>query len=200
MRRFLLFFLFGCLIFTGCRETSTPPKVIAGWYGDHLQVAFHPVSKEWSAIYHDADSPADTCQIYLVGKLLGPKANLISWKLDKRKNKAFGIIQYEADNQLSIVLEAEINACQKALGFNLDETRTFRLTEAMPWIRIQSVKRATAYLLNEAKGIDTLEALHRYDIVRTINQREDWVQVSVPKDSSEVIGWLPVAHLRRFPG
>ncbi|MEO1436845.1 MAG: hypothetical protein AAFV80_15005, partial [Bacteroidota bacterium] len=190
----------GSLLLTGCTASEVAPNVPSGWYGDQLQVAFHPVSKELSAIYFDQELSGDTCQIYLVGKLLGPKANLISWPLEKRKYKSFGIIRYETEGQLSMILEADLSACHEKVGFQLDQPQHFKLSDPAPWIRIQSVKRASTALLDKANGTDTLKMLQRYDIVRTLQQQEDWVQVSVPVDSSESIGWLPVAHLRRFPG
>ncbi|MEM6725827.1 MAG: hypothetical protein AAF598_17430 [Bacteroidota bacterium] len=200
MFRTLPLFLFGILLISACRESTIAPKVPSGWYGEHLQVAFHPVSKELSAIYSNPAIERDSCPIYLVGKMLGPKANLISWQVDKRKHKAFGIVQYEENGQLSIVLEADLNPCHEVQGFEQDHIRTFQLSEAESWIRIQTVKRASTVLRAAPNSTDSLLTLQRYDIVRTLQQQADWVQVSVPGDSIETLGWLPIAHLRRFPG
>lgn len=198
MKGLILFICFSsCLC--ACKLTSPQsPKIQAGQYSDFLEIAFHPESKELSASFN---FPEDSCKIYLVGKLLEPKANLISWEIRKRGKKVFGILEARGEDELSIRFETDLLPCHLAAGFKANETRVFSLIEPKPWIRIQSVKRkqTTLFKLADIRS-DSLTSLNRYQVLRTLKEHKDWLEVSLQNQPDSLSGWVKANHLIRFPG
>ncbi len=193
-----MLFLLLIILSTACQETNIPPPA-AGQYGKHVILAYNESTQEISGIYKDeinTEETGDSCYFYFVGKLAGPKTNIISWRIGHRLDEVFGVLEIRDSTSFHFSLEkAHIN-CSAVQDFSAGAVWTH--SQPKPWRYIRTVKAqgAAIYIQPEmtAAPLDTI--LPKGAILKILDKKIHWVKV----EAGEVSGWMQEEDLIRFPG